>query len=111
MMGRGLLEVCTLYFAESEEIGGILIGEKCALAGLPKGLLSNSDPVRLRLISNIWWCSCRAAHDGGWWMVDGHPLIHFEQQVAQASLTETMGTKQGQGAEPQTILGTRLSST
>lgn len=42
--------------------------------------LSTGGPCAAALLSNIWWCRCRAAHD-----VDVHPVSRSEQPVAHAS--------------------------
>jgi hypothetical protein len=130
MDGPACILCFVLYFGLcKEEIGNwkyfipaVLGALRCAaLAGLPNGVLSSGDRVRLHLISNIWevqlpCCSrCPTVHVHA---MSTHrptnPPTHPSNSstVAQASRTgtATMGTKQGQGAEPQTIDGTRLSS-
>jgi hypothetical protein len=118
----GLLVLWTLYFGLCSEGNGSILFRQClvrcaVLAGLPNGVLSSGDRVRQQLISNIWVvplpccsrCPCPLTHP------PVHHKVHHPSDsstVAQASQTgtATMGTEQGQGAEPQTIDGTRLSS-
>jgi hypothetical protein len=112
MMGGGACLLFVLYFvlvrivlyfrcrvAEEgeggrEEIGSILIRQKMVpwrvVRRARSAIVSLCCAVRLRvIISKIWRCGCHATvwystHD-----VEAHPLIRFEQQVAQASRTET----------------------
>jgi hypothetical protein len=128
---RGVLAVCTLYFVLCTcrivlyflcKAGGgggggsISIREKMVRWRVVRRARPAivSGAMRLRVISDPFHdlavrLPCYGTHDA-----EAHPLVRFEQQVAQAfpnGESGTMGTAQGQGAEPQTNHGTRLSST